>query len=44
MDMLSIWATAFLEMTAFRAVEKFQIFVGYIERRNCSILRIIQAY
>jgi len=32
MNVLSIWATALLEMTAFRAVKKFPIFVGYIEK------------
>jgi len=44
MNMLSIWAIVLLEMTAFRAVKKFPIFVGYIERRNCGILHVIQAY
>jgi hypothetical protein len=44
MHVLSIRATALLEMTAFRAVKKLPIFVGYNERRNCSILHIIQAY
>jgi hypothetical protein len=28
MNMLSIWATALLDMRAFRAVKKFPIFMG----------------